>query len=103
MATTTTTVEQVPAGRWAQWRDEHDAVVIDVREPIEWGLGTLPGVETMALSTIATDWRRLDPDKAVLVVCRSGNRSNMVARALAGAGFGRVANLSGGMVVLGLA
>ncbi len=97
------TIEQVPAREWSTWRDEHEAVVLDVREPIEWAHGVLPDVEKMALSAIATEWHRLDPDRPLLVVCRTGQRSHRVAQALAGAGFTRVANLAGGMAALGLA
>jgi rhodanese-related sulfurtransferase len=103
MHTMTPTVEQVPARGWQDWTAEHDAVVLDVREPAEWAMGVLPGARTMAMSRISTEWQQLDPETPVLVVCRSGNRSNTVARALAQAGFERVANMSGGMVALGLA
>jgi rhodanese-related sulfurtransferase len=96
-------IEQVPAREWEAWRDTHDAVVIDVREPNEWAGGTLPGARKMAMSRFNTEWQQLDPGTSVLVVCRSGNRSNSVAKALDAAGFDRVANLSGGMVALGLA
>ncbi len=100
---TKTKIEQVPARQWKAWKDEHDAVVLDVREPAEWANGLLPDAVTMAMSRIATEWQQLDPTTPVLVVCRSGNRSNSVARALAKAGFSKVANMSGGMVALGLA
>lgn len=96
-------VDQVPASEWAAWREEHDAVVLDVREPTEWAQGLLPNAEKMALSRIASEWRRLDADRAVLVVCRTGQRSGQVAHALVNAGFARVANMSGGMAALGLA
>jgi len=103
MQSMTSTVEQVPALVWESWRDEHDAVVLDVREPVEWARGVLPGVRRMAMSQIATDWQQLDSATPILVVCRTGNRSDTVARALVGAGFERVANMAGGMVALGLA
>ena len=96
-------IEQVPASDWEVWRDANDAVVIDVREANEWAKGTLPGVRKMAMSRFNTEWQQLDPGTSVLVVCRSGNRSNTVAKALDAAGFDRVANLKGGMVALGLA
>ena len=100
---TKTKIEQVPARNWKEWADEHDAVLLDVREPAEWAQGLLPNAVTMAMSRIATEWQQLDPATPVLVVCRSGNRSNSVAKALAKAGFERVANLAGGMVALGMA
>lgn len=95
-------VENVPAHDWEQWLAEHDGILLDVREAKEWALGTLPGAELMAMSEIGEKWTSLDPDKATLIVCRSGNRSMNVAKALQGAGFATVANMKGGMKALGL-
>lgn len=94
-------IENVPAASWAEWVQATGGVVVDVREPAEWRAGTLPGAELIAMS--AFDAARLDPAVPVLVVCRSGNRSLAVARALKKAGFSRVGNLVGGMVALGKA
>lgn len=98
-----TTVEQVRAGDWRRWITDHQGVVLDVREPGEWAMGTLPGATKMSMSQIEAEWESLDPEAPTLVVCRSGNRSNAVARALHDAGFAHVANLAGGMAALGLA
>ena len=103
MQSLTNNVEQVPAQQWMTWRNEHKAVVLDVREPIEWAICILPKAEKMAMSTIATDWQTLDPQTPILVVCRTGSRSTSVSQALAGAGFSKVANMVGGMAALGLA
>ena len=99
----TNDVEQVSAAQWMTWRNEHNAVVLDVREPMEWAFGILPGAEKMALSTMASDWQRLDPQTPILVVCRTGSRSTGVSRALAAAGFSKVGNMAGGMAAIGLA
>ena len=99
----TNNVEQVAAANWMAWRNEHNAVVLDVREPMEWALGVLPGVQKMAMSTIAADWQQLDPETSILVVCRTGSRSASVSQALAGAGFSKVGNMVGGMAAIGLA
>ena len=32
----TEVVEQIQARDWAAWRDQHEAVVLDVREAFEW-------------------------------------------------------------------
>lgn len=103
MQSLTNTVEQVPAHQWMAWRNEHDAVVLDVREPVEWAMGVLPKVEKMAMSTIATDWQTLDPQTPIMIVCRTGSRSASVSQALAAAGFSKVANMVGGMAALDLA
>lgn len=98
-----TRVEQVPARKWHGWAEDNEAQIVDVREPEEWAQGTLPESIEMRLATIPQAMASLDPDRAVLVVCRSGNRSNMAAAFLARAGFSRVANLAGGLQALGLA
>ncbi|HHC09046.1 MAG TPA: rhodanese-like domain-containing protein [Actinobacteria bacterium] len=102
MTTSTTTVEQVPATRWQEWLAETGGVLLDVREPLEWAQGTLPGSTLLQMSGMPGNLGELDPTRPVLVVCRSGNRSQIVARYLAEQGF-RAANLVGGLVALGLA
>jgi len=103
MQSLTKIVEQIPAHEWMAWRNEHNAVVLDVREPMEWAMGILPDAQKMAMSTIGRDWETLDPQTPILVVCRTGSRSASVSQALAGAGFARVGNMAGGMAAIGLA
>ena len=95
-------VENVPAADWQQWIADNDGILLDVREAKEWAGGTLPNAQLMAMSELNEKWTTLDPEKATLVVCRSGNRSMTVAKALQGAGFTNVANMAGGMKALGL-
>lgn len=96
-------VEQVPAPGWKSWVDANRAQVVDVREPQEWASGTLPGAERISLGSLPIQMQALDKDKPVLLVCRSGARSNQAAHAMTMAGFNRVANLSGGLLALGMA
>ncbi len=96
-------IEQVSAAEWQRWVAEHDAVVVDVREPEEWAMGVLPGSERISLASLATVLDRFDRSCALLMVCRSGNRSQVAARFLAANGFARVANLAGGVRAAGVA
>lgn len=96
-------VEQIPAHSWRSWLDANRGLLIDVREPHEWAAGTLPDAERISLGVLPYRMHQLDKDRPVLLVCRSGARSNQAAEALAMAGFRRVANLAGGMAALGLA
>lgn len=96
-------VEQVSAPGWRSWVEANRARVVDVREPHEWARGTLPEAERISLGSLGFQMHALDKEKPILLVCRSGARSNQAARAMAMAGFRRVANLSGGMVALGMA
>lgn len=93
----------VEAVDWQTWSQAHDAVIIDVREPFEWVMGTLPGAELISLGSLFGRVGELDSDRAILFICRTGNRSGVAAKLLTQYGFREVANLTGGLVALGLA
>mgnify|MGYP006177349191 CR=1 FL=1 len=59
-------------------------------------------VSVISMGEIPGRLDELDTDQALLVVCRSGGRSQQVALYLSMNGFARVANMSGGMKALGL-
>lgn len=96
-------VRLVPARDWETWSTTNDAVIIDVREPFEWAMGALPGSVLIKLGSLPDKLDELDRDRAILLVCRSGNRSGVAAEYLVRRGFGAVANLTGGLVDLGMA
>ena len=98
-----TTIEHVPARQWAAWQRDNDAIIIDVREPMEWTLGTLPGSETISLGQLPSALGDRDRDTAILLVCATGSRSTTGAAWLASMGFTKVASLAGGVVALGMA
>ena len=95
-------IEQVPAHEWQTWSEDNQAVILDVREPHEWALGTLPGVVRISMGEIPDRLHELVEETAVLVVCRSGARSDRVAVYLSTNGLANVANLAGGMKALGM-
>ena len=99
----TPVVRLVPARDWRVWSEEHDAVIVDVREPFEWAMGTLPNSVLIKLGSLPDRLDELDDDRAILLVCRSGNRSGVAAEYLIRRGFEVVANLTGGLVDLGMA
>ncbi|MBW3666794.1 MAG: rhodanese-like domain-containing protein [Actinobacteria bacterium] len=82
--------------------ERHDGMVLDIREAPEWELGTLPEAVLISMSDLMDNVDELPKDRAILCVCRSGNRSHQVARFLSLSGFERVANLGGGMKALGM-
>lgn len=96
-------VEQVHAHDWNHWVGTHKAEVIDVRDAFEWNQGVLPGSQLISLNELPTSLDDLDKSKPVLMVCRSGARSDHAASFLLRAGFSKVANLNGGLAALGLA
>ncbi|HZD18413.1 MAG TPA: rhodanese-like domain-containing protein [Actinomycetota bacterium] len=71
--------------------------VVDCREPYEWIAGRIEGSVHIPLNSImagATD--DLDRDRPVVVVCRSGNRSELATLMLQARGF-EAHNLEGGL------
>lgn len=95
-------IEIVPAAEWETWLSDNDGVVLDVREAHEWEQGLLPGAIQISMGEIPARIGELDTARAYLVVCRVGGRSQQVAAYMAMNGYGRVANLAGGMKALGL-
>lgn len=94
--------ERVPAEEWKEWCESNGAIVLDVREPDEWALGTLPESTLISVGDIITEADGLDKKQPVLCVCHSGGRSAEVATYLSGIGFEKVANMVGGVKALGM-
>jgi rhodanese-related sulfurtransferase len=76
-----------------------DALIVDVREPSEYGGGHVLGAKNVPLSRVAASGADLAKrkDKPVIVYCEVGNRSTSAAAALRKHGFTHVFNLAGGM------
>jgi rhodanese-related sulfurtransferase len=94
--------QSVPATDWAQWTEDNGALILDVRQPKEWALGTLPDATLLSMHDIPARLGELPKDQAILCVCRSGDRSGQVAAFLAQNGYESVANMTGGMKALGM-
>lgn len=75
-------------------RDE--LFLLDVREDDEWAAGHVPGSVHVPMRELGARQADLPTDRTILCICRSGNRSSMVMRALADAGYD-VENLDGGL------
>lgn len=77
-----------------------DGQLVDVREPSEVAEGSLPGAVNIPLGDLPARIGELDPDRRVVLLCRSGGRSGQAAEFLSASGFGDVVNLAGGMLGL---
>jgi rhodanese-related sulfurtransferase len=64
-------------------------MILDVREPAEWSIGTLPEAVLISQNEIVRRLDELPKERPVLCVCRSGGRSANVAAFLAFNGYGR--------------
>jgi glyoxylase-like metal-dependent hydrolase (beta-lactamase superfamily II)/rhodanese-related sulfurtransferase len=60
--------------------------VLDVRQPVEWRDGTIPGADTIFVSDLPTRLAELEADDELTIVCKSGQRSAIAASLLDGAG-----------------
>jgi rhodanese-related sulfurtransferase len=78
------------------WIAEHDAVVLDVREPDEFASGHVPEAQSLPQADLALQLDRVPRDRDILVACKSGSRSLAAARFLRALGYDRVTNLDGG-------
>jgi len=74
------------------------AYAVDVREPYEYAMGHVPGAVNLPLSRFVAGVAELPRDRAMVLICASGNRSSQAAEYLVGQGFdpAKVANLEGG-------
>lgn len=80
------------------WRGLGDSVQrLDVRQPWEFQLVSLPGAILIPLGELADRLGELAPDRPVAAYCHHGSRSLFALRILQGAGFQDIAHLAGGI------
>jgi adenylyltransferase/sulfurtransferase len=73
--------------------------LLDVREPFEVDIASIPGTsQLIPLGQLPDRLNELDTDEEIVIYCRSGNRSQQAARMLRAAGFRNVRNLEGGII-----
>src|SRR3954453_5935162 len=63
------------------------AKLIDVRTDVEYEAGHIPGAEHIPVAEIQQHAAQFEKDQAVVIYCRSGNRSGPVAEAFAASGY----------------
>ncbi|MDQ2787677.1 MAG: rhodanese-like domain-containing protein, partial [Chloroflexota bacterium] len=75
-------------------------VIVDVREPHEWALGTIkePDVRFIPLGDVPARMHELDSADEIVLQCRSGVRSAKALGILKDAGFRKLKNLTGGIL-----
>lgn len=92
-------VEELPPLEFVRRRDAgEDLLLLDVREPQELEIASLPGSVNIPMAEVPDRLQELNRDSTIVVLCRSGVRSLQVARFLQRHGYSRVANLSGGIL-----
>jgi glyoxylase-like metal-dependent hydrolase (beta-lactamase superfamily II)/rhodanese-related sulfurtransferase len=78
-------------------RDDIDGLqLIDIRNPGEVALGTIPGATTIPVGQLPSRLGELDPASSTVVYCAGGYRSSVAASVLRQAGFSDVSDILGG-------
>jgi len=87
---------EINVSQASQKRDQ-GAFILDVREPSEWVQFHIPGATLIPLGDLAKRVNEVPKDREVVVVCRSGNRSQQGRDILLNAGFKQVTSMAGGV------
>jgi rhodanese-related sulfurtransferase len=81
-----------------QLAGENPPVVVDVREPYEYGEGVIPNAVFIPMNDIPDRMDELDKDADIVIYCAHGIRSAQVAAYLTYKGFANVKSLADGYV-----
>jgi rhodanese-related sulfurtransferase len=76
---------------------QSDAFVLDVRTQEEWDEYHVPNTTLIPLDQLPSRLGEVPRDRQVVVVCRSGNRSQQGRDILLNAGFENVTSMTGGL------
>lgn len=76
---------------------QNGAFVLDVRTVEEWNEFHAPNTTLIPLDQLAARLNEVPRDRQVVVVCRSGNRSQQGRDILLNAGFQQVTSMTGGL------
>jgi sulfur-carrier protein adenylyltransferase/sulfurtransferase len=75
-----------------------DFVLIDVREPHEYRIASIPGAKLIPLGEFPKHVGELNPESDIVIHCKSGMRSARACGILKQAGFQKVRNVVGGIL-----
>ncbi len=93
-----TPVPGISVDELAEWKKSGKQIqLIDVREPEEYELANLGGL-LIPLSMLEKNLDKIPKDKTVVVMCRSGKRSQTAILKLASHGYKNLLNLDGGIL-----
>ena len=81
----------------SHWDSLDGAFLLDVREPVELAVESVPGAINIPLGQLRSRLGELPRDRELLVICRSAQRAYYATRILLQNGF-NARNISGGML-----
>jgi len=88
----------VAPDRFRELHGSTDALLIDLREPVEYNRGHLPGAQNLPLRLLPEQGRDLPRDRPLLLICRTGRRTSRGLHMLEDMGLGELWGLSGGIL-----
>ena len=75
-----------------------DVFILDVRNPEECQICRIPGSVLLPLPSLPQRFRELDPEREMVVHCKSGMRSAKAIAFLREQGYRKLTNLKGGIL-----
>ena len=92
--------QNLNVNEFEQGMTQNEAVIIDVRTPMEYQEGHIKNSKLIDISDrdFESQIERLDKNKTYYVYCRSGGRSSSASQIMVEKGFTKVYNLQGGMI-----
>ena len=79
------------------WDSPDGAFLLDVREPVELAVESVPGAINISMGQLRSRLGELPRDREIHVICRSAQRAYYATRILLQNGF-KARNISGGMM-----
>jgi len=79
----------------SHWDSVEGAFLLDVREPVELAVDSVPGAVNIPMGQLRSRLEELPKDREIHIICRSAQRAYYATRMLAQHGF-KVRDLSGG-------
>lgn len=76
--------------------DKASSILIDVRTPQEFAMGTIEGAVNIPLDELRNRMQEIPDDKEIILFCQVGQRGYLAYRILIQNGYTKVRNLSGG-------
>jgi NADPH-dependent 2,4-dienoyl-CoA reductase/sulfur reductase-like enzyme/peroxiredoxin family protein/rhodanese-related sulfurtransferase/TusA-related sulfurtransferase len=87
---------QVASWREVKEADRSQVLILDVRTPMEFAMGSVPGALNIPVDSLREGLSRLPKDKRIYLYCAIGLRGYLAYRILSQHGFNDIRNLSGG-------
>ncbi|TVQ28123.1 MAG: CoA-disulfide reductase [Spirochaetaceae bacterium] len=90
----------VLAQEFEGWVTEHEPIVLDLRDPITFGKGHLAGSTNLSHNLLRENIDRVPKEEPIALISDDGQKGHVALRMLAGAGYRKVVNVSGGYISL---